>query len=670
MKKQEKKLFQSAKTNLILVVSLLVAVPLICSVLINLVHSTSTGNEQMEKYNDYQSQVVEADFFQIVATNYAVLQTVANSSEAREMLMGNLDTDYVTGWLEKVDGVLNDGSALAIVDANGMQVINMGGVLADVSDSEFFQTARDTKNFFASDLIYIDDLKKNVCVFVYPILDDDQNFIGMVERDYDLTTLSQTVRSLVTEEKQDIFVVDNSGNVIGHSSIDLTESPVNLADQPWFGASRVDRASTDSFEYEYEGTKQMVSYRREPLTGWTTVVTRDVDVTLAPTRRVLLITGIIGILMLGVAIFITYLLANSFTKPVFALDKSISRITEGYFEPIDDEKMTKRKDEFGDMINNTNTVIESLKQLIGEIKGGADRITTSSEDLSDMANQISGTAADVSNAVQEIATGATQQANEIQSASENVGFIGDAVSDVQDSTVSLEELAGKMKEASEVSGRSLSGLQASSADMTCKIDDISAMILATRDAVSDISEKVEGITSIATQTNLLSLNASIEAARAGEAGRGFAVVAEEIGKLADDSKRMADDIKQEMEVLLRESGSAVSAADEVKSANLEQQTSLSETIDAINGMIEDINVTVGGVQSISRGAEQCNTSRNVVVDNMNALSAISQENAASSEETGASMQELSATVTTLAGSASDLKDVAEKLNKSVAFFKV
>ena len=226
-----------------------------------------------------------------------------------------------------------------------------------------------------------------------------------------------------------------------------------------------------------------------------------------------------------------------------------------------------------------------------------------------------------------------------------------------------------MKEASEISSKSLASLQDSSSEMTEKIDEISRTIGSTQTAVNNISDKVEGITSIATQTNLLSLNASIEAARAGEAGKGFAVVAEEIGKLAEDSKQMADEIKTEMEILLQQSKAAVSAAEDVRQGNNDQQIALGETLESVNGMLEDIRSTVDGVQLITDGANTCDSSKNAVVDTMSALSAISEENAASSEETGASMEELSATVTTLAGAASDLNEIAEELNKEMEFFK-
>ncbi len=286
-----------------------------------------------------------------------------------------------------------------------------------------------------------------------------------------------------------------------------------------------------------------------------------------------------------------------------------------------------------------------------------------------MASQISSTTDHVAEAIQNVSAGAIQQSEEIQEAASNTNTITTAVANVKNSTMDMSELANRMKEASEISSSSLENLEATSSDMTGKIDEISARISSTQHAVANINERVEGITGIASQTNLLSLNASIEAARAGEAGKGFAIVAEEIRDLADDSDNLASEIRVLMDELLTEADYAVKAASLVKEGNIEQQAALRKTLDSVNGMIGDIEETVQSVSRISAEAETCVNSNSIVSNAMSSLSAISEENASSTETTGASVQELSATVTTLADSAANLKEIAQKLNEDIQFFK-
>ena len=503
-----------------------------------------------------------------------------------------------------------------------------------------------------------------------PIKTTDGTFIGCVTVDLMLSSVNEELASVKVGNTGTLWLIDNAFNYVYHPAFaDASKDGLNLDDSTELSDYISSIKSQDSGQgsFKWENSTRLLYWDTVDGMGWKMGLTITEDEIFQKLTTMTIVSTIVCIIAIILTTIIIVYQASGIATAVAVVANSLAHLREGEFVRIHGVK--KRKDEIGLMTDATNDVINKLDEIVTNIKESALSVGSSSEELSDMANQISQTAEDVSNAVQEIASGATQQADEIQSASENVGYIGDAVNNVQDSTGSLTSITDKMKEASEVSSRSLASLQESSLEMTAKIDEISNTIQKTQEAVSNINDKVEGITSIATQTNLLSLNASIEAARAGEAGKGFAVVAEEIGQLADNSKQLADDIKVEMEMLLSQAKAAVDASEDVKQGNIDQQTALGDTLNAVNGMLQDIDDTVGGVQMISQGATTCETSKNAVVDTMSALSAISEENAASSEETGASMQELSATVTTLAGSASSLKDIADKLNEEMQFFK-
>ena len=270
----------------------------------------------------------------------------------------------------------------------------------------------------------------------------------------------------------------------------------------------------------------------------------------------------------------------------------------------------------------------------------------------------------------QIAQGATEQAETIQDATYNVSNLSDAIMQVTNNTEDLSNTATQMNNASKSSADALTNLSKKMDTMEISVEAITETMNLTNTAVLNVNKKVEGITSIASQTNLLALNASIEAARAGDAGKGFAVVAEEIGKLATDSSSIAKEIQLEMSNLLSQSENAKFKTEEISVICRNVAEVLSETTEKISGLITNVSTTVDGVTTISSLAGECASSKDIIVDAMSSLSAISEENAASAEQTSATMTELGSAVSFLASAANELKDISNQLEAELKFFDI
>lgn len=244
----------------------------------------------------------------------------------------------------------------------------------------------------------------------------------------------------------------------------------------------------------------------------------------------------------------------------------------------------------------------------------------------------------------------------IELIAKNIGGLRDAASEIR---VAGEESSAIMKELS------------ISSDMTEEaVQKVAKNVEATDDSVMQITEAVNLITEIASQTNLLSLNASIEAARAGEAGKGFAVVATEIQHLSEESSNSANRITEIVNKLSEDSRNSMEVMKEVKTKLGEQKEKLNETRQKFKAVNAGIIKAGEDTEEIHEEAMSCDAARQRMVDMVQSLSAISEENAASTEETTASMEELNATMNFLAESAKKLKELAVHLEENTSFFQM
>jgi methyl-accepting chemotaxis protein len=655
-------LLSSIKTKLTLAMFAVAAIPLI--VAISLTYYTTTKNTEATTKDtlDWSAWYLQANINNLFEKTKTSLSTLAISDSVIDFLTTGGSEEEAKRELIETNKQFDDENQIVLSNIKGMMVLRSDdSKFADIHDRDYWIGASKGEATCSGVIVSKSTNSRILCYAVPVFQKGSKNVIGVLHRSYDLNQ----IHKILKEDGGESFVVDNTGILAAHSQYEISvkDDPVDFSKSPYMTSNK----QNDVYESYAVGKHTIVAYVKEPLTNYTVAMATSYDTVKKSARESAFLNIVIGAALLIIGLVFAFFLAVTFIKPISEVNVTLSELSNGKFRHI--KKYTTRVDEFGHIVRNTNSLIDKLSSIVSNIKNSSGTVGNSSEKLSNMANQIATTTENVALAVQQIASGAAQQADDIQSSAESSKDIMEAVESVQNSTNDMSALAEKMKNASEISSSSLAILQKTSTEMTDKIEEISKRISSTQQAVANINERVEGITGIAAQTNLLSLNASIEAARAGDAGRGFAVVADEIRKLADDSKSLASEIRVLMDELLVEANQAVEVAEQVKEGNVDQQKALSETFDAVDGMIGDIEETVNSVSEIKGEADTCVTSNTVVLNAMTSLSAISEENAASSETTGASLEELSVTVSTLADSAIELNSIAEKLNDEMQFFK-
>ena len=343
-----------------------------------------------------------------------------------------------------------------------------------------------------------------------------------------------------------------------------------------------------------------------------------------------------GLAIAVVTTMIGRIITNSITEPVEQIDAAVASLRKGELSNV--EMLTyESEDEFGDTIRNLKEAMGILADYVSEIsvevkaiaqgdltRNGDDitdflgdfselktsllyilkRFNSTLTEISNLAEQVSSNSSEVENASKSLADGATEQAGVIEELNATIDTVVDMAEDTaketQNASARVKASANKANEEKEKMNELLTEME--------HITEIS----------KEIGNIITDIEDIASQTNLLSLNASIEAARAGEAGKGFAVVADQIGKLAADSAKSAVNTRDLIDKTLVEIEKGNTITRTTANAFNQIIADMESFADIAENTMEKANSQAESLEQIGKGIEQ--------------LSGVVQGNAASSEE--------------------------------------
>lgn len=470
------------------------------------------------------------------------------------------------------------------------------------------------------------------------------------------------------------YVVGSDGIMLYHPTESKIGQPVENAvvsgvvKQIQGGSKNIESQVVD---YEFNGDIKYAAYYVNAGADFILVISADENEIMQPITRIMQISAITAALIIIVCSTAGYILAGFMISPIIKVTNIINKLADLDFTENEIQKqLNKRKDETGEMSRAISVLHEHLANVVSNLKDQSENLFSAADSLNVNVSESATAIEQVERAVSEIADAASMQADETQKATENVILIGNMVQDTTSEAESLLVNATGMKTSGDEASATLIELEQINKRAKEAIDTIYEQTNTTNESALKIREATTLITSIAEETNLLSLNASIEAARAGDQGRGFAVVASQIQKLAEQSNESARQIEAITDSLIDDSEKAVAIMGEVKEIMMKQNEHVTKTDEIFTQVKNGINSSIDGVTRIAEKTRQMDKARINVVDVVQSLTAIAEENAASTEETSASVTEVSSTVTNISDNTEKMKNVASKLEQNMEIFKV
>ncbi|QGU93926.1 HAMP domain-containing protein [Clostridium bovifaecis] len=517
-------------------------------------------------------------------------------------------------------------------------------------------------------LVYTDTYKDvNTGEYVISLaktVENNGTIVGVLSMDINLTDLSNRLSKKKVGNNGYAFLTDPSGIMLAHPDQSLLGSKTATELSFW---KEVQSSKNGFIDYKYEGEDKYLIYVTNEKTDWKLMGSMQKEELYRDTNimrnSILLIILILGLISSVIALFVS----NSITKKIVLLKDIFEKAS---FGDLTVKVNMHSKDEFEELGNHFNMMIDKIRELILNVKASSDIVYKASNSINAMATETDSAINEVAITIDQVSQGASRQSQDIVAGVELVHNLASKIETVSSLTEVMIDISQKSNKLSEKGLNVMATLTDKTEKNRAAASEVAQVVLDMNSATGKIGLITDAINDISAQTNLLALNAAIEAARAGEAGRGFSVVADEIRKLAEQSSSSTKQIQELIELIKGKSELTVKSIEETNVIVKEQHGVVNETKNIFSELMNAIKELINEISSVQNSIEKTRESKNELVSKMQDISTVSEEFSASAEEVSAATEEVTANMSEFNNSAGKLKYLATQLEEHLNRFKL